>query len=205
MKLKYIGLAAGLYLFEIFAIRRLASGLRTFDAELYLLGALCALFVGVFRLGWNFEPFLKKASFWKCQAFLALFGILNMFIILKLNIADPVSILMKKRAVLVGISLYIAGPVIEELFFRQTLFRILEKAKLNRKQVVIYTASLFAISHFELQAISSNFSVYYLLQIAVTFVVGVALGTLRTKTNSLPACVLAHASYNLIITSVYLF
>lgn len=90
--------------------------------------------------------------------------------------------------VLAVITICIAAPFFEELLFRGIIMRLLENYGIIR---CLFASALgFALLHFSPQ----NFIVIFFL--------GLLLGTVRLLTNSLTACIIAHAANNI---SAFLF
>jgi membrane protease YdiL (CAAX protease family) len=87
------------------------------------------------------------------------------------------------RRVAFGLLLVVAGPALEEVFFRGALFRPLLKTH-PVDRVILATAALFAFAHLEWQMF---------LPIGV---VGLALAFLRRRSGSLLPSFLTHAAFN---------
>jgi membrane protease YdiL (CAAX protease family) len=87
-----------------------------------------------------------------------------------------------KRALIVLV-VVVCGPMLEELFFRGALFRPMRKMHPGW-MVVLVTAALFALAHFQPQ-------VY--VPIAL---VGLALGAMRLASGSILPSILTHATFN---------
>lgn len=79
--------------------------------------------------------------------------------------------------------LALAGPLVEEIFFRGALFRPLRK-RYDAAGVVLATSLFFAASHLEWQ------------MIAPIAIVGLSLGVLRSASGSLVPSFLMHAAFN---------
>ena len=84
------------------------------------------------------------------------------------------------------ISVCLVAPITEELFFRGALWHILEKF-LSKKYVFIITSILFALAHVE---------PYHIIGVLP---VGVYIGWLRLRSNSIFPPILAHMTNNLIV------
>lgn len=87
------------------------------------------------------------------------------------------------RRALIALLLIVAGPALEEIFFRGALFRPLLKAH-PVEAVIGVTAMLFALAHLEWQMF---------LPIGL---VGLALALLRQRSGSLVPSFLLHGSFN---------
>jgi uncharacterized protein len=83
----------------------------------------------------------------------------------------------------VFVILVLAGPLLEEVFYRGALYRPLKK---NHEAwgIVLVTSVLFAIAHLEKQMV---------LPIAM---VGIAMGILRSVSGSLVPSIIMHATFN---------
>lgn len=102
--------------------------------------------------------------------------------------ADARDLVERVRGDAVAIALVVVvvvlfAPVVEELFYRGMLFRILS-ARLPVPWVVVVQAAVFATLHFQL------------LQWPGLFVFGLVAGTLRARSGSLGAPIAAHAAFN---------
>lgn len=80
------------------------------------------------------------------------------------------------------VSLSIAAPLVEELFFRGIIFRILEPY--GTLMAVVVSAFGFALLHF-------HPSVFIMI-----FIVGIVLGFVRVYSGSVFSCILFHAMFN---------
>jgi membrane protease YdiL (CAAX protease family) len=87
------------------------------------------------------------------------------------------------RRAVIALMLIVAGPALEEVFFRGALFRPLLKAH-PAELVILVTAMLFAVAHLEWQMF---------LPIGV---VGLALAFLRQRSGSIVPSFLLHGSFN---------
>ncbi len=95
------------------------------------------------------------------------------------------------KRILFFVILVLAGPLIEEIFFRGALFRPLRR-RYDALGVVLATSTFFAIAHLEWQLV---------LPIGL---VGISLGLLRSASGSLLPSFLMHAVFNgITLGSVY--
>jgi len=76
------------------------------------------------------------------------------------------------------------APIVEEIAFRGLLFGALSKARVNEYLVVIITALVFALFHFEPK------------RFVILFVIGLILGEVRRRTGSTSAAIVAHIVNN---------
>ena len=82
------------------------------------------------------------------------------------------------------------APIVEEIAFRGLLFGALLKAHVNEHLVVVITALVFALFHFEPK------------RFIILFAIGMILGEVRRRTGSTSAAIVAHIVNN---TPVALF
>jgi len=76
------------------------------------------------------------------------------------------------------------APIVEEIAFRGMLYGALAKAHINEHLVVIITALVFAMFHFEPK------------RFFILFVIGIILGEIRRRTGSTSAAIVAHVVNN---------
>jgi membrane protease YdiL (CAAX protease family) len=76
------------------------------------------------------------------------------------------------------------APIVEEIAFRGMLFGALAKAHVNEHLVVVITALVFALFHFEPK------------RFVILFVIGMILGEVRRRTGSTSAAIVAHVVNN---------
>jgi membrane protease YdiL (CAAX protease family) len=76
------------------------------------------------------------------------------------------------------------APIVEEIAFRGMLYGALAKARINEHLVVIITALVFALFHFELK------------RFFILFAIGIILGEVRRRTGSTSAAIVAHVVNN---------
>lgn len=93
-----------------------------------------------------------------------------------------------KPLALLWISFVIFGPAFEEVFFRGFLFAGWVKSRLSGIGTVALTSVLFAALHVQ----------YDLFGMLSVLVMGLALGIMRLKTNSLWSPLLMHFAWNLV-------
>jgi len=76
------------------------------------------------------------------------------------------------------------APIVEEIAFRGMLYGALAKAHINEHLVVVITALVFALFHFEPK------------RFLILFVIGIILGEVRRHTGSTSAAIVAHIVNN---------
>jgi membrane protease YdiL (CAAX protease family) len=76
------------------------------------------------------------------------------------------------------------APIVEEIAFRGMLYGALAKAHVNEHLVVVITALVFALFHFEPK------------RFVILFVIGMILGEVRRRTGSTSAAIVAHVVNN---------
>jgi membrane protease YdiL (CAAX protease family) len=76
------------------------------------------------------------------------------------------------------------APIVEEIAFRGLLYGALVKAHISERWVVVITAAIFALTHFEPQ------------RFILLFAIGLLFGELRRRTGSTSAAIMAHIVNN---------
>lgn len=76
------------------------------------------------------------------------------------------------------------APIVEEIAFRGMLYGALAKAHINERLVVVITALVFALFHFEPK------------RFLILFVIGIILGEVRRRTGSTGAAIVTHVVNN---------
>ena len=145
-------------------------------------------------LRYNFKNGLKWVC-WVSLVFLSYFVILN-FIVLKSNIDFQMGLHEWLNIVLlVGIT--------EEIVFRGFLLRkLMDSYKFWIANTI--TALLFVSIHFPIWFYKDLFEFSYLLNgITTTFVLGIILGFIYKKSNSLWSVIIVHSLYNLLVSLFY--
>ena len=145
-------------------------------------------------LRYNFKKGLKWVC-WVSLVFIAYFVILN-FIVLKSNIDFQMGLHEWLNIVLlVGIT--------EEIVFRGFLLRkLMDSYKFWIANTI--TALLFVSIHFPIWFYKDLFEFSYLLNgITTTFVLGIILGFIYKKSNSLWSVIIVHSLYNLLVSLFY--
>ena len=89
---------------------------------------------------------------------------------------------------LLWIALIIFAPVFEEIFFRGFLFEGFRQSRIGITGAISLTALFWALLHFQ----------YGIYEIATIFFLGIVLGIVRLKTDSLWSPLIMHAFANLI-------
>lgn len=91
---------------------------------------------------------------------------------------------------LLWVTLMVAAPIGEEVFFRGFIYRGLEFSPLGWLGATVITAAMWAFVHFQ----------YDWVGVTVIFGSGLLLGALRHRTGSVVPCILLHSLMNLIAT-----
>lgn len=86
--------------------------------------------------------------------------------------------------VIFGLLIMIGAPIAEELAFRGLMFSALLKRGMKPWLVIVITSALFAVFHIEPT------------RIFLLFVIGLVLGFVRYRTNSIGSAIVAHAVIN---------
>jgi membrane protease YdiL (CAAX protease family) len=76
------------------------------------------------------------------------------------------------------------APIVEEIAFRGMLYGALTKAHINERLVVVITAAVFALSHFEPK------------RFFILFAIGLIMGEVRRRTGSAIASMVTHVVNN---------
>jgi hypothetical protein len=76
------------------------------------------------------------------------------------------------------------APIVEEIAFRGLLYGALAKSQINEYLVIVITAFVFALFHFEPK------------RFVILFVIGLILGEIRRRTGSTSAAIVAHMVNN---------
>jgi membrane protease YdiL (CAAX protease family) len=99
--------------------------------------------------------------------------------------AGDVGLNQSGAVLIVFVLLAIFGaPIVEEIAFRGLLFGALAKAHVNEHLVVVITALVFALFHFEPK------------RFVILFAIGMILGEVRRRTGSTSAAIVAHIVNN---------
>lgn len=167
-------------------------------ASAIALVAIIAIGIGVVRPGWNLRP-VRLGRY--C---LLLFGLLLIsaaiaaWFLTFFKVAIPYDFsTLKITAALPGI---IALTGIEELLFRQVLYRWLEQRRVPSRSIVIATALAYAGGHLGPVFIGSPIGVtFYLLLSLFLIWIGVLLGEIRNTTGSWLMSWLGHFGYNVAV------
>lgn len=153
------------------------------------------------RPGWNIWP-SRPAGYWAVlfgafvgSAVLAAYG-LKWF-----RIPTPYDTMtLKVVTILPGV---VAVTCVEELLFRQVMFRWLEQQGLSVRGVVLATSEAFGCAH--LGPVFSGVSVngpFHLLQSLYIVWVGLLFGELRRASDSWIMSWAGHAAYNMVVLFV---
>jgi len=88
--------------------------------------------------------------------------------------------------VIAFLSVCLTAPLVEELLFRDFIWKIFERKKYSDRKILVVTSVLFALAHLELA------------RLPILLVSGLLLGLLRQRTGRLGASILAHFLTNII-------
>lgn len=103
------------------------------------------------------------------------------------RISEMLSHASPPKLIALGVIIVVAGPILEEIFFRGALFKPLERGyPASRSIAVGITAALFAFAHVDHQE---------MIPLAL---IGLALGFLRQQSGSLVPPALLHITFNAI-------
>jgi hypothetical protein len=151
--------------------------------------------------GWNIRP-SRPVGYWA-----ALFGLLLGSAVLAASVLRLSKIPTPYDITSFDIVRLLPGLMamtgVEELLFRQVLFRWLEMQSVATREIVISTAIVFGSAHLGPLLIGGEVDgPFYLLQSLFMVLVGLLLGELRSVTNSWTMAWAGHATYN--VTVLYL-
>lgn len=152
----------------------------------------------IIRPGWNIRPG-RPVGYW-AVLFSLLLGsaVIAAYFLRLIKIPLPYdTAALNTLTVLPGVA---AVTFIEELLFRQVMFRWLEKHLISGRAAVLATAAAFGCAHLGpvLTQISGDVR-FYLLQSLYMLWVGALLGEIRRATNSWVMSWIGHSAYNLAV------
>jgi hypothetical protein len=170
-------------------------------ASAIVLVAVIAAGVWIVRPGWNLRP-ARFSGYW-----VVLFGLLlasaaaAAWFLALLEVPHPYDFsTLNIIAALAGV-LVLSG--IEELLFRQVMYRWLEQRQVSGRCAVVATALAYALGHlgpiFTGSPIGATF---YLLQSAYLIWIGVLLGEMRRATGSWLVPWVGHIAHNIMLVYV---
>jgi membrane protease YdiL (CAAX protease family) len=155
-------------------------------------------------LGLSHEQITKNIKFKAFGAGLLLSIITNLLILITLINTDiPLSQPFGKDQTFIGIllSAIIIAPITEEILFRGFMQGVLQKNfssngnKFNDRIIIVMIAVLFSIAH--VRYIVYTETVQWVLSLCGIFIVGIYLGYLRNKYQSVIPSIYAHFGYNI--------
>jgi hypothetical protein len=167
-------------------------------ASAIALVAITVLGLWIARPGWNLRTG-QLGRYW-----LALFGLLLasaagaawFLVVFEVRLPYDVSTLDPVAAM----PAILAITAIEELLFRQAMYRWLEKRQVSSRAAVIATAVAFGWGHLGPVFIGSpTGATFYLLQSAYLVWIGILLGEVRRATGSWLMSWLGHFGYNVAV------
>lgn len=157
-------------------------------------------FVGValIRPGWNIRPG-RPAGYWA-----VLFGVLLGSAAVAASVRRLIKISTPYDTLTLTIMTILAGVVavtgIEELLFRQVMFRWLETQRIPGKGAVFATSIAFGGAHLgQMLTVGAVDGPFYLLQSLYMVWVGLLLGELRRATDSWAMSWVGHIGYNVAV------
>lgn len=131
---------------------------------------------------------VKHAFFYSGLALLLSFG--AMYCIDKLGLESSeyfYQILNSNFEIVLGFFVIcISAPIMEEILYRGILYRALVKSKLSSVSIILISSIVFTLVHTQ----------YGLVDLAVVLILGIYLGWVRYKTNSLVVPIVCHAAIN---------
>ncbi len=97
----------------------------------------------------------------------------------------------------VGLLACVGAPIVEELFFRGLVQSVMTR-RLGTSPAIVLQAMLFGLAHFELGMTFNQAAV----RCGTVMVLGLFNGWLRVQSGRLGAGMVAHATYNVIVTLI---
>lgn len=148
--------------------------------------------------GWNIWP-SRPAGYWAI-----LFGLLVGSAVLAASVLRLTKIPTPYDAATLNIVMLLPGIMtvtgVEELLFRQVLFRWLEQQQISARGAVLATSVVFGGAHLGPLLIGGEVSgPFYLLQSLYMAWVGLLLGELRRASESWAMSWVGHAGYNVAV------
>lgn len=167
-------------------------------ASAILLVTVTALGILIVRPGWNLRPVRTGRYYLLLFSLLLVSAAMAAWFLTFLKIALPYDFsTLKISTALPGI-LAITG--IEELLFRQVMYRWLEQRQVSGRHIVIVTALAFGGAHLGPVLIGSPIgATFFLLQSMFMLWIGALLGEMRNTTGSWLMPWLGHFNYNVAV------
>lgn len=145
----------------------------------------------------NYKSAFSKPNFKLQFLFISLIflplGFIVYFLLRPLNITLPIDISSTE----ILFFLLMVAPILEEFIFRFFIWKNLEFLKLSSAKILVITSLLFSYSH--LHAIwffDNSFYPFILYQSTYTLIVGLLLGLINKKTNSILYPIVSHFLFN---------
>jgi hypothetical protein len=157
-------------------------------------------FIGValIRPGWNIR--LGRPTGYWAVLFAVLLGsaLVAAYVLRLIKISTPYDTLtLDIMMILSGV---VAMTGIEELLFRQVMFRWLEEHEISGRGAVLATSIAFGGAHlWQMLTVGAVDGLFYLLQSLYMVWVGLLLGELRRTTNSWAMSWVGHVGYNVAV------
>jgi membrane protease YdiL (CAAX protease family) len=168
------------------------------SASAVVLVAITVLGLWVVRPGWHLRP-VRAGGYWLAPVGLLLASAAGAaWFLVHHGIALPYDMATLNIAAAIPAIIAITG--IEELLFRQVLYRWLEQRAVSARGAVIATAVAFGWAHLGPVFVGSAIgAAFYLLQSAYMVWIGLLLGEIRRATGSWTLPWFGHFSYNLAV------
>lgn len=167
-------------------------------ASAIVLAAVIVFGILIVRPGWNLRPTKPGVYFLPLFALLIISAGLAAWLLTIFSISLPYDFKTLNIATALGGIFAFAG--IEELLFRQVMYRWLEQRNLPGRAVVIATALAYGGGHLGPVVYGSSIgSAFYLLQSLFLIWIGVLLGEIRRSTGSWLMPWLGHFCYNVAV------
>lgn len=168
------------------------------SASAIVLVALIALGIGIVRPGWNLRPERTGGYCLLLFGLLLISAALAAWFLTFFKIPLPYDFSTLKITAALPVIIAISG--VEELMFRQVMYRWLEKRQVPGRPVVIATALAFGGAHLGPLVYASPIGVTFcLLQSMLMIWIGALLGGIRNTTGSWLMSWLGHSGYNVAV------
>ena len=171
------------------------------DASAVVLVAVTGVGLWIARPGWHLRP-ARFSAYWLVPIGLLLASAAGAgWFLMSFEVPLPYGLSTRNLWAAMPAILLITG--IEELLFRQVMYRWLEQRGFSGRSPAIATALAFSWAHLGPVFLGSAIgATFYLLQSAYMAWIGILLGEIRRRTESWAMAWLGHFCYNLTVLYV---
>jgi len=158
--------------------------------------------VYIVRPGWNIVPHRIDRRVAVLFVVIIASGVIASALIALSGIPTPYDRMQfNLTALILLIPLMSAFAALEELLYRQVIYRWLEQGHLSDRAVILATATAWGCGHLG-GAIAQPYATFSLVQSLYLVWIGVLLGELRRASGSWPISWIGHVSYNITVLFV---